>query len=125
MGAARGRGTLPDYGMALLAQGRFGIFLGGGSALATRGVGSGGHPRGLGAEEMEDEEATGRELGDEDAPAAVVAVAVEGEAAAGEDDMVVVAAAVGVGIAGSGLEEDFGVLEAGVGDYPAEILAEQ
>ena len=71
---------------------------------------------------MEDEEAAGRELGDEDARAAVVAVAVEGEAAAGEDDVVDVAAAVGVGMFRGWLEEDFGIFNACIVDYPAEIF---
>ena len=74
---------------------------------------------------MEDEQATGRELGNEDARAAVVAVAVEGEAAAGEDDVVEVAAAVGVGVFGGWLEEDFGVVDAGVVDDPLEVFAQE
>ena len=74
---------------------------------------------------MEDEQATGRELGNEDARAAVVAVAVEGEAAACEDDVVEVAAAVGVGMFGGRLEEDFGVVDAGVVDDPPEVFLEQ
>ena len=74
---------------------------------------------------MEDEQAAGRELGDEDARAAVVAVAVEGEAAAGEDDMVEVAAAVGVGMFRWWLEEDFWVVDAGVVDDPLKVFSEQ
>ena len=74
---------------------------------------------------MEDEQAAGRELGDEDARAAVVAVAVEGEAAAGEDDMVEVAAAVGVGMFRWWLEENFGVVDAGVVDDPLEVFAQE
>ena len=123
--AVRCRGTLSDYGVALLAQGHFGIFLRRGGTLAARGVGLVADPRRAGAEEVEDEEAPGRELGDEDARAAVVAVAVEGEAAAGEDDMVEVAAAVGVGMFRGWLEEDFGVVDAGVVDYPLEVFSEQ
>ena len=121
----RCRGTLSDYGVALLAQGHFNIFLGGGGTLAARGVGLVADPRRAGAEEVEDEEAAGRQLGDEDARAAVVAVAMEGEAAAGEDDMVEVAAAVGVGMFRWRLEEDFGVVDAGVVDDPPEIFSEQ
>ena len=123
--AVRCRGTLSDYGVALLAQGQSGIFLGGGRTLAARGVGLVADPRRAGAEEVEDEQAAGRELGDEDARAAVVAVAVEGEAAAGEDDVVEVAAAVGVGMFGGWLEEDFGVVDAGVVDDPLEVFSEQ
>ena len=123
--AVRGRGTLSDYGVALLAQGQSGIFLGGGGTLAARGVGLVADPRRAGAEEVEDEQAAGRELGDEDARAAVVAVAVEGEAAAGEDDMVEVAAAVGVGMFWGWLEEDFGVVDAGVVEDPLEIFAQE
>ena len=74
---------------------------------------------------MEDEQAAGRELGDEDARAAVVAVAVEGEAAACEDDMVEVAAAVGVGMFRWRLKEDFGVVDAGVVDDPLEVFAQE
>ena len=123
--AVRGRGTLSDYGVALLAEGQSGIFLGGGRTLAARGVGLVADPRRAGAEEVEDEQATGRELGNEDARAAVVAVAVEGEAAACEDDVVEVAAAVGVGMFGGRLEEDFGVVDAGVVDDPLEVFSEQ
>ena len=123
--AVRCRGTLSDYGVALLAQRKFRIFLGGGGTLAARGVGLVADPRRTRAEEVEDEEAAGRELGDEDARAAVVAVAVEGEAAACEDDVVEVAAAVGVGMFGGGLEEDFGVVDAGVVDDPPEVFLEQ
>ena len=119
------RGTLSDYGVALLAQGHFSIFLGGGGTLAARGVGLVADPRRAGAEEVEDEQAAGRELGDEDARAAVVAVAVEGEAAACEDDMVEVAAAVGVGMFRWRLKEDFGVVDAGVVDDPLEVFSEQ
>ena len=74
---------------------------------------------------MEDEEAAGRELGNEDARAAVVAVAMEGEAAAGEDDMVEVAAAVGVGMFRWRLKEDFGVVDVGVVDDPPEVFAQE
>ena len=123
--AVRCRGTLSDYGVALLAQRKFRIFLGGGGTLAARGVGLVADPRRTRAEEVEDEEAAGRELGDEDARAAVVAVAVEGEAAAGKDDMIEVAAAVGVGMFRWWLEEDFGVVDAGVVDDPLEIFAEE
>ena len=123
--AVRCRGTLSDYGVALLAQRKFRIFLGGGGTLAARGVGLVADPRRTRAEEVEDEEAAGRELGDEDARAAVVAVAVEGEAAAGEDDVVEVAAAVGVGVFGGWLEEDFGVVDAGVVDDPLEVFAQE
>ena len=49
----------------------------------------------------------------------------EGEAAAGEDDMVEVAAAVGVGMFRGRLEEDFGVVDAGVVDDPLEVFSEQ
>ena len=121
----RGRGTLSDYGMALLAQGKFRIFLRGGGTLSARGVRRSGHPRRLGAEEVEDEEAPGRELGDEDPCTSVVAVAMEGEAAACEDDMVEVAAAVGVGMFRWRLKEDFGVVDAGVVDDPLEVFSEQ
>ena len=121
----RGRGTLSDYGMALLAQGKFRIFLRGGGTLSARGVRRSGHPRRLGAEEVEDEEAPGRELGDEDPCTSVVAVAMEGEAAACEDDMVEVAAAVGIGGLRGRLEEDFGVVDAGVVDDPPEVFLEQ
>jgi len=121
----RCRGTLSDYGVALLAQRKFRIFLGGGGTLAARGVGLVADPRRAGAEEVEDEQAAGRELGDEDARAAVVAVAVEGEAAACEDDMVEVAAAVGVGMFRWRLKEDFGVVDAGVVDDPPEVFLEQ
>ena len=114
----RCRGTLSDYGVALLAQRKFRIFLGGGGTLAARGVGLVADPGRAGAEEVEDKETAGGQLGDEDACAAVVAVAVEGEAAAGEDDMVEVAAAVGVGMFRWRLEEDFGVVDAGVVDDP-------
>ena len=123
--AVRCRGTLSDYGVALLAQGHFGIFLRRGGTLAARGVGLVADPRRAGAEEVEDEEAAGRELGNEDARAAVVAVAVEGEAAAGEDDMVEVAAAVGVGMFRGWLEEDFGVVDASVVDDPLEIFSQE
>ena len=123
--AVRGRGTLSDYGVALLAEGHFSIFLRGDGTLAARGVGLVADPRRAGAEEVEDEEAAGRQLGDEDARAAVVAVAMEGEAAAGEDDMVEVAAAVGVGMFRWRLEEDFGVVDAGVVDDPPEVFLEQ
>jgi len=123
--AVRGRGTLSDYGVALLAQGQSGIFLGGDGTLAARGVGLVADPRRAGAEEVEDEQAAGRELGDEDARAAVVAVAVEGEAAAGEDDMVEVAAAVGVGMFRGWLEEDFGVVDSGVVEDPLEVFAQE
>ena len=74
---------------------------------------------------MEDEETAGRELGDEDARTAVVAVTVEGEAAACEDDMVVVAATIGIGSSRRRLEKDSRVVEAGVGDDPIYILAKQ
>ena len=74
---------------------------------------------------MEDEETVGRELGDEDARTAVVAVTVEGEAAACEDDMVVVAATIGIGSSRRRLEKDSRVVEAGVGDDPIYILAKQ
>ena len=121
----RGGGTLSDYGMALLAQGKFRIFLRGGGTLSARGVRRSGHPRRLGAEEVEDEEAPGRELGDEDPCTSVVAVAMEGEAAACEDDMVEVAAAVGIGGLRGRLEEDFGVVYASVGDDPADVFAEE
>ena len=121
----RCRGTLSDYGVALLAQGQSGIFLGGDGTLAARGVGLVADPRRAGAEEVEDEQAAGRELGDEDARAAVVAVAVEGEAAAGEDDMVEVAAAVGVGMFRGWLEEDFGVVDSGVVEDPLEVFAQE
>ena len=46
----------------------------------------------------------------------------EGEAAAGEDDVVDVAAAVGVGMFRGWLEEDFGIFNACIVDYPAEIF---
>ena len=121
----RCRGTLSDYGVALLAQRKFRIFLGGGGTLAARGVGLVADPRRTRAEEVEDEQTAGRELGNEDARAAVVAVAVEGEAAAGEDDVVEVAAAVGVGVFGGWLEEDFGVVDAGVVDDPLEIFSQE
>ena len=121
----RCRGTLSDYGVALLAQGHFGIFLRRGGTLAARGVGLVADPGRAGAEEVEDEQATGRELGNEDARAAVVAVAVEGEAAAREDDMVEVAAAVGVGMFRGWLEEDFGVVDAGVVENPPEVFAQE
>ena len=121
----RCRGTLSDYGVALLAQSQSGIFLRGDGTLAARGVGLVADPRRTRAEEVEDEEAAGRELGDEDARAAVVAVAVEGEAAAGEDDMVEVAAAVGVGMFRWWLEENFGVVDAGVVDDPPEVFAQE
>ena len=49
----------------------------------------------------------------------------EGEAAAGEDDMVEVAAAVGVGMFRWRLEEDFGVVDAGVVDDPLEVFAQE
>ena len=49
----------------------------------------------------------------------------EGEAAAGEDDVVEVAAAVGVGVFGGWLEEDFGVVDAGVVDDPLEVFAQE
>ena len=49
----------------------------------------------------------------------------EGEAAAGEDDMVEVAAAVGIGMFGGWLEEDFGVVDAGVVDDPLKVFSEQ
>ena len=123
--AVRCRGTLSDYGVALLAEGHFSIFLRGDGTLAARGVGLVADPGRAGAEEVEDEQATGRELGNEDARAAVVAVAVEGEAAACEDDVVEVAAAVGVGMFGGWLEEDFGVVDAGVVDDPLEVFSEQ
>ena len=126
--AVRCRGTLSDYGVALLAEGedyfRFGTGRGC-FALATGGVRLGGHPGRLGAEKMEYEEAAGRQLGNEDARAAVVAVAVEGEAAAREDDVVVVAAAVGVRMFRGWLEEDFGVVDAGVVDDPPEVFSEE
>ena len=121
----RGRGTLSDYGMALLAQGKFRIFLRGGGTLSARGVRRSGHPRRLGAEEVEDEEAPGRELGDEDPCTSVVAVAMEGEAAAGEDDVVEVTAAVGIGMFRWRLEEDFGVVDASVVDDPLEIFSQE
>ena len=111
--------------MALLAQGSFGIFLRRGGTLAARGVGLVADPRRAGAEEVKDEQAAGRELGDEDARAAVVAVAMEGEAAAGEDDMVEVAAAVGIGMFRGWPEEDFGVVDTGVIDDPPEIFAQE
>lgn len=123
--AVRCRGTLSDYGVALLAEGQSGIFLAGGRTLAARGVGLVADPGRAGAEEVEDEQAAGRELGYEDARAAVVAVAMEGEAAAGEDDMVEVAAAVGVGMFRWWLEEDFGVVDAGVVDDPPEVFAQE
>ena len=91
----------------------------------TRGVGRGGHPGRLGADEMEDKETAGGQLGDEDACAAVVAVAVESEAATSEDHVVETAAAVGVGMFRWWLEEDFGVVDAGVVDDPLEIFAEE
>jgi hypothetical protein len=123
--AVRGWGTLSDYGVALLAEGHFSIFLRGDGTLAARGVGLVADPRRAGAEEVEDEQTAGRELGNEDARAAVVAVAMEGEAAAGEDDVVEVAAAVGVGMFGGRLEEDFGVVDAGVVDDPLEVFAQE
>ena len=49
----------------------------------------------------------------------------EGEAAACEDDMVEVAAAVGVGMFRGRLEEDFGVVDAGVVDDPPEVFAQE
>ena len=123
--AVRCRGILSDYGVALLAQGQSGIFLAGDGTLAARGVGLVADPRRAGAEEVEDEQAAGRELGDEDACAAVVAVAVAGEAAAGEDDVVEGAAAVGIGVFWGWLEEDFRVVDAGVVEDPPEVFSEQ
>ena len=55
--AVRGRGTLSDYGVALLAQGQSGIFLAGDGTLAARGVGLVADPGRAGAEEVEDEQA--------------------------------------------------------------------
>ena len=121
----RGRGTLSDYGVALLAQGHFSIFLGGGGTLAARGVGLVADPRRAGAEKVEDEEAAGRELRNKNTSAFIVAVAVEGEAAACEDDVVEVAAAVGIGMFRGWLEEDFGVVDVGVVDDPLEIFAQE
>ena len=123
--AVRGRGTLSDYGVALLAEGHFSIFLRGDGTLAARGVGLVADPRRAGAEEVEDEQTAGRELGNEDARAAVVAVAMEGEAAAGEDDVVEVTAAVGIGMFRWRLEEDFGVVDASVVDDPLEIFSQE
>lgn len=49
----------------------------------------------------------------------------EGEAAASEDQMVVVAAAVVIWGSRGRFKEDSRVVEAGVGDYPIYIFAEQ
>ena len=124
----RCRGTISDNGVSLLAEGEdyFRFVAGRGDvALASGGVRLCGHPGRLGADKVEDKEAAGRQLGDEDARAAVVSVAMDGEAAASEDDVVEVAAAVGVGMFRGWLEEDFGVVDAGVVDDPLEVFAEE
>ena len=124
----RGRGTLSDNGVSLLAESEdyFRFVAGRGDvALMTRGVGRGGHPGRLGADEMEDKETAGGQLGDEDACAAVVAVAVESEAATSEDHVVEIAAAVGVRSARGRFEENLGVVDAGVVDYPLNIPAQE